>query len=224
MLAKKPLKILSLALVSLLCLAGVLLSNNSSSSVSFRNNQPTVSPQQQIGEIEGVSVSSSPQQNQVDDSSLPSSEETSFPREEGAQTYQVMKVVDGDTMDINIDGQVSRLRVIGIDTPETVDPRKSVQCFGIEASNKAKEILTGQYVTVESDPTQGDKDKYGRLLRYVYLPDGTDYGLFMISNGYAHEYTYNIPYEKQSDYRKAEADARNNDRGLWSPSTCNGNK
>ena len=224
MLAKKPLKILSVALVSLLCLAGVLLSNNSSSPVSFRNNQLRVSPQQQVGEVEGVSVSSYPQQSQVDNSSSLDQEDNSVSQEEGAQTYQVMKVVDGDTMDVNIDGQVSRLRVIGIDTPETVDPRKSVQCFGIEASNKAKEILAGQYVTIESDPTQGDKDKYKRLLRYVYLPDGTDYGLFMVSNGYAHEYTYNIPYEKQSDYRQAEADARSNNRGLWSPSTCNGNK
>lgn len=135
---------------------------------------------------------------------MPSSEGTSYPQEEGAQTYQIVNVVGGDTLDINIDGQKTRTRVIGIDTSETVDPRKAVQCFGIEASNKAKEILTGQYVTIESDSSQADKDKYGRLLRYITFPDGTDYGLFMIGNGFAHEYTYNIPYEKQSDYKQAE--------------------
>lgn len=143
---------------------------------------------------------------------------------EGEQKYQVVKVVDGDTFDINIEGQTERVRLIGIDTPETVDPRKSVQCFGKEASNKAKEILTNQFVVLEADLSQGDRDKYNRLLRYAFLPDGTNFGLYMISEGYAHEYTYKFPYKYQSEFKAAEISARENNKGLWSPNTCSGNK
>ncbi len=143
------------------------------------------------------------------------------PKEEG---FKVVKVIDGDTIDVFIDNKTERLRLIGIDTPETVDPRKSVQCFGREASNKAKELLDGRFVVLESDESQGERDKYKRLLRYVFLPDGTNFNLFMIAEGYAHEYTYDEPYKYQSDFKQAEINARNNNKGLWSPSTCSGNK
>jgi micrococcal nuclease len=140
------------------------------------------------------------------------------------KTYPVVKVVDGDTLDVNIDGEIERLRLIGIDTPETVDPRKSVQCFGKEASNKAKELLSGQLVALEADESQGERDKYKRLLRYVFLSDGTNFNQYMISEGFAHEYTYNEPYKYQTEFKQAEIDARNNNKGLWSPETCSGNK
>ena len=133
-------------------------------------------------------------------------------------------MVDGDTFDVDINGKIERLRMIGIDTPETVDPRKPVQCFGREASNKAKELLSGQAVYLEADESQGDRDKYGRLLRYAFLPDGTNFNLFMISEGYAHEYTYHLPYKYQAEFKQAEIDARNGNKGLWSPDTCNENK
>ncbi len=137
--------------------------------------------------------------------------------------YSVVKVVDGDTVDVKIGTKIERLRLIGIDTPETVDPRKPVQCFGKEASNKAKSILTGKSVRLANDPTQGERDKYGRLLRYIYLADGTNFEKLMISQGYAHEYTYNIPYKYQADFKKAEKDARVAKRGLWASTSCNGN-
>lgn len=136
------------------------------------------------------------------------------------ELYQVIKVVDGDTLDVSIEGFVERLRLIGIDTPETVDPRKPVQCFGLEASNKAKDILAGKLVELESDPTQGERDKYGRLLRYVRLPDGTNFNMFMISGGYAHEYTYSVPYRYQEEFREAEAAARASKAGLWADGAC----
>jgi micrococcal nuclease len=104
----------------------------------------------------------------------------------------VLRVVDGDTVDVRLDGQVVRLRLIGIDTPEIVDPRKSVQCFGREASAKAHELLDGQTVAVEADTTQDDVDRYGRLLRYIWLPDGRLFNQEMIGQGYAFEYTYNV--------------------------------
>jgi len=134
--------------------------------------------------------------------------------------YPVVKVVDGDTFDVNIDGQTKRIRVIGINTPEVVDPRKKVECFGKEASEKAKSILLGKKVNLERDPTQGDTDKYGRLLRYVFLEDGTDFGLLMIKQGYAYEYTHNFPYKYQNEYKKAQKQAEESKIGLWADNVC----
>ena len=118
--------------------------------------------------------------------------------------YSVSRVVDGDTIDVSIDGKVKRLRLIGINTPETVDPRKLVECFGVEASNKAKTLLTGKKVSLESDGSQGELDKYNRLLRYVFLEDGTNINLLMIKEGYAYEYTYNLPYKYQAEFKNAQ--------------------
>jgi len=135
--------------------------------------------------------------------------------------FDVIKVVDGDTIAVSINGKNQTLRLIGMDTPETVDPRKPVQCFGIEASNKAKELLNGKRVKIEADPTQGELDKYNRLLRYVFLEDGTNYQHYMIQQGYAHEYTYNLPYKYQLQFIQAEEDARFAKRGLWAEGVCN---
>lgn len=129
----------------------------------------------------------------------------------------VTRVVDGDTVEV---GGLGKIRLIGIDTPETVDPRKPVQCFGREASDKAKQMLTGKKVRLESDPTQGDRDKYGRSLRYIYLEDGTFFNKWMIENGFAHEYTYNIPYKYMGEFKAAERAAREGGRGLWSKNAC----
>lgn len=135
--------------------------------------------------------------------------------------YQVVEVVDGDTIKIDFDGSIESIRLIGMDTPETVDPRKPVQCFGEEASKKAKELLLNKKVRLEDDPTQ--YDKYGRLIKYVYLENGEMYNKKMIEDGYAHEYTYDIPYKYQSEFQEAEKYARENKLGLWSDNTCSGN-
>ena len=92
--------------------------------------------------------------------------------------YAVTKVVDGDTLAIDMNDKTVTLRLIGIDTPETVDPRKPIECFGVEASNKAKELLAGEFVRIEQDPTQSEFDKYGRLLVYVYREDGFFFSVF----------------------------------------------
>ena len=114
--------------------------------------------------------------------------------------YKVVKVVDGDTISVNIGGVNTSVRMIGIDTPETVDPRKPVQCFGQEASNKAKATLSNQMVYLELDPSQGKYDKYDRLLAYVFLANGTNFNELMIKDGYAYEYTYSTPYKYQSAF------------------------
>ncbi len=141
----------------------------------------------------------------------------------GLVTGTIVNVVDGDTADVQLNGQVTRLRLIGMDTPETVDPRKPVQCFGREASNKAKELLSGKTVQLEADASQDERDIYNRLLRYVWLPDGKLFNLEMIAQGYAHEYTYEVPYKYQTVFKDAQRIAREHGMGLWSPATCNGN-
>ncbi len=139
---------------------------------------------------------------------------------------QIVNVVDGDTAAVMVGSERIRLHLIGMDTPETVDPRKQVQCFGREASDHAKVLLNGQAVELEADPSQDERDDYGRLLRYVWLADGLMFNVVMIRDGYAHEYTYNRnprPYKYQAEFKAAEAEARDAKRGLWAPETCNGN-
>lgn len=141
---------------------------------------------------------------------------------EDEKLFYIEKVIDGDTMNVNIEGRTETLRLIGIDTPESVHPTKPVECFAKEASDKAKELLEGKKVNLKSDPTQGERDKYGRLLRYIILEDGTNFNRWMIAEGYAFEYTYNTDYEYQREFKEAEKEARENQRGLWNSDTCNG--
>jgi len=137
------------------------------------------------------------------------------------QTHLVTAVVDGDTIKVDIDGTIEAIRLIGIDTPETVDPRKPVQCFGKEASARTKELLLGKRVTLEADESQSERDKYERLLRYVIMEDGRNFNLLMIEEGYAHEYTYDSnPYRYQSQFREAQIRAQKIRIGMWEPTTC----
>lgn len=137
------------------------------------------------------------------------------------ETATVSRVVDGDTIKAIIQGKEDTVRLIGIDAPETVDPEKTAQCFGKKSSDKAKEMLTDKAIVLESDSTQGNRDEYGRLLRYVFLQDGTNFNEFMISEGYAYEYTFkNNPYKYQSEFKGAEEIAQENKKGIWSDGAC----
>ena len=138
-----------------------------------------------------------------------------IPTIEANKPYEVTKVADGDTFTIKVGEQSVTVRMIGIDTPETVDPRKVVQCFGKEASDKTKELILHKFVTLETDPTQGITDKFGRVLAYVYLPNSVSINEHLVENGYAHEYTYNLPYAKQAEFKEAEKEAREQKLGLW---------
>ena len=129
----------------------------------------------------------------------------------------VSEVVDGDTVKLS-DG--NKVRILGIDTPETKDPRKPVQCFGEEASLKMTELVDDKKVTLLVDEGQGDKDKYGRLLRYIYIGN-TDIGAEMVRQGYAFAYT-KYPVSKMDGYVALEQEARENKAGLWAEDTCNG--
>ncbi len=140
-----------------------------------------------------------------------------------SELYSVIRVVDGDTIHINIDGKTEKVRIIGLDTPEVHHPSKPIQCFGREASQKMKDLINGKQIRIEQDPTQAERDKYGRLLLHIFTAEGENIAYKMISEGYAHEYTYRIPYKYQNQYKKAQKTAEQSDLGLWSPNTCNGN-
>lgn len=127
--------------------------------------------------------------------------------------FKVTKVIDGDTIEISIRGKREKVRLLGIDTPETVDPRKPVQCFGLEASNKMKSLVDGKYVKLVDDRTQGNRDKYKRLLRYVY--DGKIFiNREMVAQGYAFSYKQ-YPTKYLNEFNKLEKEAREKNLGLW---------
>ena len=136
--------------------------------------------------------------------------------------YPVLDVVDGDTIRIERNGRRETLRLIGLDTPETKDPRRPVQCFGREASDRAHRLLDGKRVRIAEDPSQDTRDKYGRLLVYVWTQEDLFYNLSTIREGYAHEYTYDVAYQYQRQFKAAEREAREKRRGFWAASACGG--
>ena len=156
--------------------------------------------------------------SQEDENSLP------IPSFSPKDLYIVEKVIDGDTITVSQRGNKETIRLIGINTPETVDPRRPVDCFGKEASDNAKELLTGSKVYLEEDATQGSRDKYSRLLRYVYREDGLFYNLFMIKNGLAYEYTYDLPYKYTQEFKSAQKTAELQKIGLWADGVCSTQK
>ena len=141
-------------------------------------------------------------------------------RGEAESLVAVTRVIDGDTIVVNIDGKDETVRLIGIDTPEIVHGNKKTECFGQEAKKKAEEILSGKRVRLEDDESQSNRDKYSRLLRYVFLEDGTLFNKWIITEGFAFEYTYQIPYRYQEEFKKAQMQAREESKGLWAQDAC----
>ena len=123
--------------------------------------------------------------------------------------FIVSKVIDGDTILLQ-NGE--KVRYIGIDTPETIDPRKEVQCFGKEASTKNKELVEGKEVRLVKDVSE--RDKYGRLLRYVYIGD-VFINEKLVAEGYAHAFTYPPDVAYSQLFIEKERLARENKLGLW---------
>lgn len=137
----------------------------------------------------------------------------------------VVRVVDGDTLDAKLDSEPTKeykVRLLGVNTPETVDPRRPVQCFGKEASDFTKHTLNGKRIWLRADPQADERDKYGRLLRNVYLEDGTDFNALLISQGYAYAYV-SFPQDpaRKTELRRLESEAKAAGRGLWAPGVCN---
>ncbi len=129
--------------------------------------------------------------------------------------YDVVSITDGDTIKVNMDNETVILRLIGIDTPELHHPTEPVGCFAQEAKDFAVKKLLGKKVGLEVDDTQDNVDKYGRLLRYVILEDGTNFNLEVIERGFGYEYTYRDPYKYQSEFKAAQQSAKTQRIGLW---------
>ena len=129
------------------------------------------------------------------------------PAESTAQVVE--RVVDGDTIIVR---DVGRVRLIGVDTPETVHPSRPVEFFGREASAFTKRLVDGKRVRLEYD--QQRTDRYGRTLAYVHLPDGTFVNAEIIRLGYGHAYT-RFPFKYLERFRGLERDAQRAGRGLW---------
>jgi micrococcal nuclease len=127
---------------------------------------------------------------------------------------RVVRVVDGDTIKVKIGRRTETVRLIGIDTPETVDPRRPVEYFGRKASAFVKRMADGEQVQLEPDPECSNRDKYRRLLRYVYLDDGTLLNAAIIAQGYGFAYT-KYPFSRMEEFRRLERAARTKGRGLW---------
>lgn len=128
--------------------------------------------------------------------------------------YKVTHITDGDTIEVDMAGTTEKIRMIGVDTPETKKPNAPVQCFGPEASEFTKKTLTGKSVRLEADPTNDNRDRYGRLLRYVYLQDGSLYQEQLISYGYSFAYT-TFPFQKAETFTKLQFQAQQAKVGLW---------
>lgn len=135
--------------------------------------------------------------------------------------YPVVSVVDGDTVKVRVGGRVESVRLIGIDAPETDAPGRAAQCFGPESRAKARELLAGQVVRLEFDESQGRRDRYDRLLAYVWVNDVL-VNERLVRQGYAREFTYSLPYRYQAAFQAAEQEARAAGRGIWAADTCGG--
>jgi len=135
--------------------------------------------------------------------------------ESSRDKYFVKKVIDGDTILVSQEENDYKVRLIGVDAPETVHPRKKVECFGKEAASAVQRFVENSTVRLEGDPSQYDKDRYGRLLRYVFLENGDNLNYILIKEGFAYEYTYQSKYLYQDEFKEAQEHAMRNNSGLW---------
>lgn len=135
---------------------------------------------------------------------------------EGAVAVPVVRVVDGDTILVRQDRREVRVRLVGIDTPETVHPTKPVERFGLEASARMRELVGGRKVYLVFDPEGDRMDRYGRTIAHVFRDDGLWVNRAMVADGYAFAYT-RFPFRYMGMFREAEQEAREAGRGLWGP-------
>ena len=132
---------------------------------------------------------------------------------------QVIRVIDGDTVEVSISGARDTIRLIGMDTPEV----RPAQCHGPEASARATELLANQSVLLEKDTVAGERDSFNRLLRYIWLPDNQLFNDVMIREGHAKQLAYrDQAYKHREQFEAAERDAHQSGRGFWGP-PCFGN-
>ncbi len=132
-----------------------------------------------------------------------------------AEPAEVVQVVDGDTLRVRVADRIESVRLIGIDAPERGARGREREVFARESSRFLRELAGGRRVRLETDPDADTRDRYGRLLRYVYLPDGRLLNAELVAGGYAHAYT-RYPFSRAAEFRELEARARESGAGLWS--------
>ena len=137
-----------------------------------------------------------------------------------ADCYNVVYYYDGDTVKLDINGKQEKVRLLGIDTPEmNYDSDKKPDCYAKQASEQLKKIIGNSCVQIKTDQLAGQKDKYGRLLLYLYLPDNTFVNMQMVSQGHAFSYIYSDNQYKQ-EFEQAQQEAKSKQLGLWGKN-CN---
>lgn len=128
--------------------------------------------------------------------------------------YEVSRIIDGDTVILEKNGNEETVRLIGIDSPERGE------CFYEESKNKMEELISDKLIELENDPTQDERDIYNRLLGYLYSEEGEFINKKMVDEGYAREYTYKSPYMYQGEFLSSEGGAKRQAKGIWKPGVC----
>lgn len=127
--------------------------------------------------------------------------------------FRVISIADGDTFSVSMNGVEERVRLVGVDTPETHHPDKGEQCYGQEASDYTKKLLNNDIVRLEADTKQPNRDRYSRLLRYAYLEDGRELNELLVREGYAFATNFNT--SKKQLLRDLQNTAKSTQKGLW---------
>jgi micrococcal nuclease len=127
---------------------------------------------------------------------------------------RVVAVHDGDTITVRVGDRSEKVRLVGIDAPELNDERADYQQVAVEARDAARTLLKGKTVTLETDPRQGDRDKYQRLLRYVILGDGTNANEWLVRHGFARVYN-RFEFVEKGRFKEDEAEAKREKLGIW---------
>ena len=132
----------------------------------------------------------------------------------------VLYVIDGDTIIVNIDNMEYKVRLIGIDAPEiaNIEENKKAECFADESTKKLKELVLNKEIVLISDSLSDNKDKYNRLLRYIYIND-LDINAEMIKNGYVKSFLF-FPFDKQDEYGNLDSFAQLQSLGLYDSEIC----
>ena len=129
------------------------------------------------------------------------------------QWVLVTHVTDGDTIGVGRGWRYENVRLIGVDTPETVHPEKPVETFGPEASDFTGRALEGRKVYLQLEP-RNEYDRYGRLLAYVFLVDGTLFNAELVKQGYARVIAPS-PFRYYKEFKRYEQDAKKDGLGIW---------
>lgn len=128
--------------------------------------------------------------------------------------YQLDRIIDGDTIVLNIRGKSERVRLIGIDTPE------SDECYANEATSYLRLLLDDGPVYIETDSSQGMRDQHNRRLAFIYTTDGTFVNKEMLNDGYASVMRMSVPHRYVEEFNQAQKRAQENRRGMWARGVC----